>query len=61
MSKNILHLFNVSSELFDILRSLENVLTVEVSELDFRNIICLNFVDTEADHKVRYNLALLLG
>ena len=61
MSKNILHLFNVGSELFDILSSLENVLTVEVSELDFRNIVCLNFVDAEADHKVRYNLALLLG
>ena len=61
MSQDILHLLDVGSELFDVLRSFENILAVEMTELDLGNIIRLDFINSEADHQVRNDLALLLG
>ena len=61
MSQDILHLLDVGSELFDVLRSFENILAVEMTELDLGNIIRLDFINSEADHQIRNDLALLLG
>ena len=32
-----------------------------MTQLDFGYIFCLNFINSEADHKVGYNLFFLLG
>ena len=59
--QRILQLGDLAFELVGLLGALEDVFAVDVAQLDLGDILGLHLVDTEADHKIRHNIALALG
>ena len=59
--KDILEVFYLCGKLARLRYALENILLIDIAKLYFCDVFRLNFVYSEAYHKIRDNFALFLG